>query len=54
MNNKLTLVHYKIKSEKSGETLLLSADGIKHRFTQTPYSERKKPKNILCWLQKFR
>ena len=48
------IVHYKIKSEKSGETLLLSADGIKRRFTQTPYSERKKSKNILCWLQKFR
>ena len=48
------IVHYKIKSEKSGETLLLSADGIKRRFTQTSYSERKKSKNILCWLQKFR
>ncbi len=48
------IVHYKIKSEKSGETLLLSADGIKRRFTQTHYSERKKSKNILCWLQKFR
>ena len=48
------IVHYKIKSEESGETLLLSADGIKRRFAQTPYSERKKSKNILCWLQKFR
>ena len=48
------IVHYKIKSEKSGETLLLSADGIKRRFAQTSYSERKKSKNILCWLQKFR
>ena len=48
------IVHYKIKSEKSGETLLLSGDGIKRRFTQTHYSERKKSKNILCWLQKFR
>ena len=48
------IVHYKIKSEKSGETLLLSEDGIKRRFTQTHYSERKKSKNILCWLQKFR
>ena len=36
------IVHYKIKSEKSGETLLLSADGIKRRFAQTSYSERKK------------
>ena len=42
------IVHYKIKSEKSGETLLLSADGIKRRFAQTSYSERKKSKNILC------
>ena len=48
------IVHYKIKSEKSGETLLLSGDGIKRRFTQTHYSERKKSKNMLCWLQKFR
>ena len=48
------IVHYKIKSEKSGETLLLSEDGIKCRFTQTHYSERKISKNILCWLQKFR
>ncbi|MDC1348166.1 hypothetical protein N8260_02525 [Amylibacter sp.] len=48
------IVHYKIKSEKSGETLLLSAVGIKRRFTQTPYSERKKSKNMLCWFQKFR
>ena len=48
------IVHYKIKSEKSGETLLLSGDGIKRRFTQAHYSERKKSKNILCWLQKFR
>ena len=48
------IVHYKIRSEESGETLLLSADGIKRRFAQTSYSERKKSKNILCWLQKFR
>ena len=48
------ITHYSIKSEKTGKTVLLSADGIKRRFTQTPYSERKKSKNILCWLQKFR
>ena len=48
------ITHYKLKSEKSGKTLLLSEDGIKRRFTQTHYSERKKSKNILCWLQKFR
>ena len=35
------IVHYKIKSEKSGETLLLSEDGIKRRFTQTPHTEHK-------------
>ena len=54
MNNKLTLVHYKIKSEKSGETLLLSADGIKRRFSQTPYTEYKQLKDIFRWLQKIR
>ena len=48
------IAHYKIKSVKSGETLLLSADGIKRRFTQTPYSECKNSKNIFSWLQKFR
>ena len=35
------IIHYSIKSEKSGKTVLLSADGIKRRFTQTPYTERK-------------
>ena len=48
------ITHYKIKSKKSGKTLLLSADWIKRRFTQTPYSVRKKSKNIFNWLQKFR
>ena len=48
------IVHYKIKSEKSGETLLLSADGIKRRFTQTPYTEHKQLKDIFRWLQKIR
>ena len=46
------IVHYKIKSEKSGETLLLSADGIKRRFTQTPHTEHKQLKDIFRWLQK--
>ena len=32
------IIHYSIKSEKSGKTVLLSADGIKRRFTQTPYT----------------
>ena len=40
------IVHYNIKSEKSGETLLLSADGIKLRFTQTPHTEHKQLKDI--------
>lgn len=48
------ITHYKIKSEKSGKTLLLSGDGIKRRFTQTPYLERKQTKDIFSWLQKFR
>ena len=48
------IVHYKIKSEKSGEILLLSVDGIKRRFTQTPYTEHKELKNIYRWLQKIR
>ena len=48
------IVHYKIKSDKSGETLLLSADGIKRRFTQTPHTEHKKLKYIFRWLQKIR
>ena len=47
------IVHYKIKSEKSGETLLLSADGIKRRFTQTPYTEHKQLKYIFRWLKKI-
>ena len=48
------IIHYSIKSEKSGKVLLLSGDGIKRRFTQTPYTESKEPKNIFSWLQKFR
>ena len=48
------ITHYKIKSEKSGKTLLLSGDGIKRRFTQTPYTERKQIKDIFGWLLKFR
>ena len=48
------ITHYSIKSEKSGKVLLLSGDGIKRRFTQTPHTESKEPKNIFSWLQKFR
>ena len=47
------ITHYSIKSEKTGKTVLLSADGIKRRFTQTPYTERKQTKTIFKWLQKF-
>ena len=47
------ITHYSIKSEKTGKTVLLSADGIKRRFTQTPYTERKQTKTIFNWLQKF-
>ena len=45
------ITHYTIKSEKTGETLLLSADGIKRRFTQTPCTERKKTGDIFSWLK---
>ena len=48
------IIHYSIKSEKSGKILLLSADGIKRRFTQTPYTENKKTKTIFSWFQKFK
>ena len=48
------ITHYSIKSEKSGKTILLSADGIKRRFTQIPYTERKKTKAIFSWLQKIK
>ena len=48
------ITHYTIKSEKSGKTLLLSGDGIKRRFTQTPYTAHKKTKTIFSWLQKFK
>ena len=48
------IIHYSIKSEKSGKTVLLSADGIKRRFTQTPYAAHEKTKTIFSWLQKFK
>ena len=48
------ITHYSIKSEKTGKTVLLSADGIKRRFTQTPCTERKQTKTIFNWLQKFK
>ena len=48
------ITHYKIKSEKSGKTLLLSADGIKRRFTHTLDVELEQTKGIFRWLQKFR
>jgi hypothetical protein len=48
------ITHYSIKSEKTGKTILLSADGIKRRFTQTPYTAHKKTKTIFSWLQKFK
>ena len=48
------ITHYSIKPEKSGKTLLLSDDGIKRRFTQTPCTDRKQRKDILSWLYKLR
>ena len=47
------ITHYSIKSEKTGKTVLLSAEGIKRRFTQTPNREREKTKTIFNWLPKF-
>ena len=47
------ITHYSIKSEKTGKTVLLSAEGIKRRFTQTPNTEREKTKTIFNWLPKF-
>ena len=46
------ITHYSIKSEKTGETLLLSADGIKRRFIQTSHTEHKKTKDIFSWLNR--
>ena len=46
------ITHYKVKSEKTGETLLLSADGIKRRFILTPHKEHKKTKDIFSWLDR--
>ena len=46
------ITHYKVKSEKTGETLLLSADGIKRRFILTPHTEHKKTKDIFSWLDR--
>ena len=46
------ITHYSIKSEKTGETLLLSADGIKRRFIQAPHTEHKKTKDIFSWLNR--
>ena len=46
------ITHYKVKSEKTGETLLLSADGIKLRFIQTPHIEHKKTKDIFSWFNR--
>ena len=46
------ITHYKVKSEKTGETLLLSVDGIKRRFIQTPHTEHKKTKDIFSWLNR--
>ena len=48
------ITHYSIKSEESGKALLLSGEGIKRRFSQTPYTERKQTKDIFNWLRKFR
>ena len=48
------ITHYKVKSEKTGETLLLSADGIKRRFAYSPNIEHKKPKDIFSWFNRIK
>ena len=48
------ITHYSIKSEKTGETLLLSADGIKRRFAHSPNIEHKKTKDIFSWFNRIK
>ena len=48
------ITHYKVKSEKTGETLLLSADGIKRRFAHSPNIEHKKTKDIFSWFNRIK
>jgi hypothetical protein len=46
--------HYTLKSEISGETILLSVDGIKRRFSKNPNSSGKYIKKFIKNLSKLR
>jgi len=46
--------HYTLKSEISGKRILLSADGIRHRFSKTPNLRGYNIKNLVRNLAKIR
>ena len=46
--------HYTLKSEISGKRILLSADGIRRRFSKTPNLSGYNIKNLLQNLAKIR
>ena len=46
--------HYTLKSEISGETILLSVDGIKRRFSKNPNSSGKYIRKLIQKLSKLR
>ena len=46
--------HYTLKSEISGETILLSVDGIKRRFSKNPNSRGKYIRKFIQKLSKLR
>ena len=46
--------HYTLKSEISGETILLSVDGIKRRFSKNPNSSGKYIRKFFQNLSKLR
>ena len=46
--------HYTLKSEISGETILLSVDGIKRRFSKNPNSSGKYIRKFVQKLSKLR
>ena len=46
--------HYTLKSEISGETILLSVDGIKRRFSKNPNSSGKYIRKFIHNLSKLR
>ena len=46
--------HYTLESETSGEKILLSADGIRRRFSKTPNSSGFYLRNLVKKLSKLR